>query len=88
MARILDDAQCKQIRKLNKLFEPFADKGWMCEGGERNGTICNVIFNNDTDDIFWADYRGNIIDAFVEKVDIEELKSMAKIQADIRKIIG
>jgi hypothetical protein len=88
MGKIVTEEECKKIKALNKQFEPFADKGWMCEGGERNGVVCNAIFNNDTDEIFWADYNGNIIDAFVEKESAENLKAMAKIQGDIRKING
>ena len=88
MGTILSDAQCKRIKALNKEFEYYAKRGWMCEGSDKYGP-CNCIFNNDTDDIFWADYDGNILEV---KYPISGgpkafLEAMAKIQGDIRKIM-
>lgn len=87
MAKILTDAECSVIKTLQRKFSKYAKKGWMCEGGERKGRVCNSIFNNDTDEVFWADYNGNIIDMIVTDTPLEELKAMAKIQGDIRKIL-
>ena len=88
MARILSETQCQRIKVLNRKFNSFADKGWMCEGSDRNGIVCNAIFNNDTDEIFWADYNGNILDSVVKETSLDDMKSMAAIQAQIRKVCG
>lgn len=86
MARILTDYQSEQIKRLNREFKPFAEKGWMCEGSDAFG-LCNCIFNNETNEVFWADYNGNILDSdCLNDTSLEELKRMAAIQGKIRKI--
>lgn len=87
MGKILSSDQCKQIRALKTVFEPFAAKGWMCEGSDAYG-LGNVIFNNDTEEAFWADYNGNILHADVTQISEEDMKTMAFIHGKIRKIIG
>lgn len=87
MGRILNDAQCRRIKALNSKFEPYAEKGWMCEGSDAYG-LCNCIFNNETNEAFWADYNGNILESdCLESTAIEYLKEMARIQGDIRKVV-
>lgn len=86
MASILSEAQCKRIRQLNKEFEPYAEQGWMCEGSDSYGP-CNCIFNNDTDEVFWADYHGNILEAeCLDTTSEEDMENMARIQGAIRKV--
>lgn len=64
-------------------------KGWMCEGSEdSNGKPCNAIFNNNTEEFFLADYHGNILYANTNTEPIENIKTMAKIQGDIRLVCG
>ena len=41
MGKILSNAAVDKIKKLNKQFEKFANKGWMCEGGEYKEKPCN-----------------------------------------------
>ncbi len=87
MARILTDAQSEQIKVLNRKFgRMFPD--WMCEGSDYAGIECNIIFNNDTDEWFKADYNGNILDyAYIkETTSLQDMKDMAEIQGKIRKI--
>lgn len=85
-ATILSDEQCRKIKKLNKEFEPFAKKGWMCEGSDVYG-LCNCIFNNDTDEIFWATYNGTILeDRYIKETSMDDIEEMARIQGAIRKI--
>lgn len=92
MATILSEEACGAIKKIRKDFDKYADKGWMCEGGEHqrgNGSWfpCNVIFNNDTDEFFRADYDGNILYNGLVSTPLEEAKDMAKIQGEIRKVV-
>lgn len=61
MGKILSKTASGKITVLNKKFQKFADKGWMCEGGEYNGVPCNHLFNNDTEEFIRADYNGNIL---------------------------
>lgn len=86
MARILSDSQCNTIKRLNKMFEPYAKKGWMCEGTDLYGAD-NVIFNNDTEEIFYADRNGDIlVKNCLPTTPYQELKEMAQIQGVIRKV--
>ncbi len=88
MGKILSEEQCRKIKELNEKFRPYTEKGWMCEGSEYGEVVCNCIFNNDTDESFMADYDGNILDStYVSSTGLNELKTMAKIQGDIRKVI-
>ena len=92
MATILSDAACDIIKMHNRKFAKYANKGWMCEGGEHelgNGEWlpCNTIFNNDTEEFFRADYDGNILYNGLVSTPIEDAKHMAKIQGDIRKVV-
>ncbi len=82
MAKILSKEVCDKIKKIRKEFEPYAEKGWMCEGGETSsGEPCNAIFNNDTDGFVLADYNGGIIQC--QNCDMEDAVKMADIQARI-----
>lgn len=92
MATILSAAACDRIKSIQRKFSKYANKGWMCEGGEHqrgdgSWLPCNVIFNNDTDEFFRADYDGNILYNGLVSTPLEEAKNMAKIQGDIRKVI-
>lgn len=85
MANILSESQCQKIKALNRKFEPYAEKGWMCEGSDKYG-LCNCIFNNDTDEVFWASYSGIILDEYnVKDTSLRDMTEMAKIQGDISK---
>lgn len=87
MASILSDGQVELIKLQNRKFRTYAKSGWYCEGSEYNGTICNMIYNNDTDEWFYSDYDGNILDSSnVKTTSIEDMKIMADIQGRIRKI--
>ena len=85
MATILTEMQSQRVKALNKQFSNYAERGWMCEGSDKFG-LCNAIFNNDTDEIFWADYNGNILDSELKATSIDVAKDMAVIQGMIRKI--
>jgi hypothetical protein len=85
MGSILSEVQCQQIKRLNKRFEPYAKKGWMCEGSDKFG-LCNCIFNNDTDEILWADYNGHILEAHISLATAKDARQMAIIQGAIRKV--
>ena len=87
MATILSEAQCSKIRVLRNQFKPYADRGWMCEGGEHGNTVCNTIFNNDTDEFFKADYNGNILCSNLTVTSIEDAKAMARIEGAIRHLV-
>ena len=86
MAKILTEMQCQRIKELNRQFRVYAERGWMCEGSDAFG-LCNMIFNNETNEAFWADYNGNILDSdCMYDTPIEDPKRMAKIQGDISKV--
>ena len=85
MAKILTKTASDKITELNKKFQKFADKGWMCEGGEYNGSPCNHLFNNDTEEFIRADYDGNILIAVTIRTSVKDAKEMAQIQAEISK---
>ena len=87
MASILSDGQIELIKLQNRKFRKYANAGWYCEGSECNGIVCNLLYNNDTDEWFYSDYNGNILDSSNVKVtNIEDVKKMATIQGRIRKI--
>ena len=86
MAKILNERQCREITRLNKEFFPFARKGWMCEGSEYGDILCNIIFNNDTDEYFKSDYNGNILVDELTVTSTDEAKQMAIIQGRIAKV--
>lgn len=90
MGKILSKDACDKIKALNKKFAKYADKGWMCEGGEyeENGKIipCNNIFNNDTDEFIRGSYDGQIITYVASSVGLEGAKEMAQIQGEVRRI--
>ena len=86
MVTILSEAQCSKIRVLRNQFKPYADRGWMCEGGEYGNTVCNMIFNNDTDEFFKADYNGNILYNALKGTSLSDAKEMAKIYGKIMTI--
>ncbi len=92
MARILTPAECEKVKVIRKQFEPYAEKGWMCEGSEydsgRRIIICNCIFNNQTDEYFLADYRGNILSKDLKRTSIEDAREMARIQGEIMNVVG
>ena len=84
---ILSDGQVELIKLQRRKFKKYANAGWLCEGSEHNGIICNVIYNNDADEWFYADYDGNILDSSnVKTTGIEDIKTMAEIQGRISKI--
>lgn len=83
MAIILTKEASDKITGLNRKFRKFAEKGWMCEGGEYQGVPCNNLFNNDTGEFIKADYDGNILLTVVSHTSVKEAREMAKIQADI-----
>lgn len=86
MANILNGSQCARIDVQRRKFKPYAKKGWMCEGSDVFGP-CNAIFNNETNEVFWADYNGNILDSdCLKETPIEDIKTMAIIQGAISKI--
>ena len=91
MAKILDTETCKQIRALQKEFEPYAEQGWMCEGTEYESgdryLPGNIIFNNDLDASFVADYNGKIISSVnCHNASMEDMAAMAQIQGNIAKL--
>ena len=93
MAIILSEEASNAIKKIRKSFDKYADKGWMCEGGEHqrgdgSWLPCNVIFNNDTDEFFRADYNGNILYNGLVSTSIEDAQDMAKIQGKIREALN
>lgn len=86
MAKIVQKAASDEITELNKKFQKFADRGWMCEGGEYNGFPCHHLFNNDTEEFIRADYDGNILIAVTIRTSVKDASEMAQIQAKISKI--
>ena len=85
MAKILTEMQCHRVKALNRQFNTYAERGWMCEGSDRYG-LCNAIFNNDTDEIFWADYNGNILEGEIKSESLADIREMARIQGNIAKV--
>ncbi len=86
MARILSFEQSKMISQLNREFT-LKYEGWMCEGSDcPDGTLCNVIYNNDTNEWFKADYDGNILDCDIHTVSMADMKDMARLRGKISKI--
>lgn len=85
MAKILSKSASGKIAALNKKFRKFADKGWMCEGGDYNGVPCNHLFNNNTGEFIRADYEGNILLTVIGKTPVKDAREMAEIQAEIYK---
>ena len=86
MGIMLSEDQCMRIKQQKKKFISYAEKGWMCEGSDAFGP-CNMIFNNETNEVFWADYNGNILDSdCLDDTPVEELRIMARIQGKMRKI--
>lgn len=76
----------EKIKELRGKFKTFAKRGWMCEGSDVFGFEHNVFFNNDTDEMFYADYDGNILDSNVKSESLDNIKLMAKIEGEIMKI--
>lgn len=87
MGKILSKTTSDKITALNKKFQKFADKGWMCEGGEYNGIPCNHLFNNDTEEFVKSDYDGNILIAVTIRTSVKDTREMAQIQAEISKTV-
>lgn len=85
MGKILSKATSDKITALNKKFQKFADKGWMCESGEYEGSPCNHLFNNDTEEFVKSDYDGNILIAVTIRTSVKDAREMAQIQAEISK---
>ncbi len=87
-AIILGDEVTLRIKELNAAFKPFAEKGWMCEGSDdADGCLYSVLFNNDTDEWFRVDERGNIVAEDLSTTSMSDAKSMAVIQTNIRKTL-
>ena len=86
MGKILSNAAVDKIKKLNKQFEKFAKKGWMCEGGEYEDKLCNNIFNNDTEEFIKAGYDGEILLTVLSHTPVKDAKEMAQIQGEISRI--
>ncbi|MCR5669653.1 MAG: hypothetical protein K6G10_01490 [Butyrivibrio sp.] len=85
MAKMLTADQGSRIKALIREFAPYADKGWLCESSDAYGP-CNVFFNNDTDEMFWSDCDGNILDGDVQTLSPYKMGAMARIQGMISKI--
>ena len=85
-ATILDPLQCERLKVYRRRFNKYEKRGWMCEGSDLYGE-CNVIYNLSTDEIFWADYNGNILDdKDVKSTPRKDIEDMAKIQGLIRTV--
>ena len=87
MAKIISKEDCAKISAFQKAFKKYADKGWMCEGGEYGNVCCNNLFNNDTGEFVQADYDGNILKSELFQTTQNEILEMAKIQGNIRRIV-
>ncbi len=85
-AIILSQEATDLLKAERKKFEPYAEKGWLCEGGEHGDITCNVFFNNDTDEFFRADYNGNILYNALKGTSLSDAKEMAKIYGKIMTI--
>lgn len=85
MGKILSNTAVAKIKKLNKQFEKFAKKGWMCEGEEYEGKPCNSIFNNDTEEFIKAGYNGEILLTVLSHTPVKDAKEMAQIQGEISR---
>ena len=78
----------KRVKELKAQFEPFAEKGWMCEGADdADGNLYNVIFNNETNESLTADYSGKIISSSLNVTTLKDARKMADIQGNIRKTL-
>lgn len=87
MGKILSEAAVKKVNHLNKQFEPFAKKGWMCEGTEYEGKPCNGIFNNDTDEFIFGSFDGEILLTTLSHTTVAEAKKMAQLQGAISRTV-
>ena len=82
------DLIMKRVKELKAQFEPFAEKGWMCEGtDDADGNLYNVIFNNETDESITADHFGKIISSSLKVTSFKDAQKMAHIKGDIRKAL-
>ena len=67
-------------------FAPFAEQGWLCEGGsDKMGRLRNIIFNNETTGYVSADYSGRVY--VYENVDEKIAKKMADIVGRARSLL-
>ena len=78
-----------KITELRKKFQPFADKGWDCEGSDFVKDLktipCNILFNNRTDEYAKVTYDGVILDSNLSVTSVLEITNMAVIQGQIMK---
>ena len=87
MAVILNEMQAEQIKALNRQFKPYAEKGWMCEGSDAVEGAVVSIFNNDTDELFFASARGEVLEhSLIKDTPFTDLIDMARIQGRIATI--
>ena len=85
MATILSKEQCDRISSIRSKIRQLSCDDWMCEGSDLPGYCCNALFNNELDQFFLADYRGNIIEA--RDVTITPvLRELARLYGEIRLI--
>lgn len=86
MGRILNAAQCEQIKKLRVELESYADKGWMAEGSDAIDGAVGIYFNNDTDESFFYDYKGNVLAPNLNVTSLNDAKKIADIEAAITRV--
>jgi hypothetical protein len=86
MAKILSDSEVAKIEALRKEFRPFSEKGWMAEGNDAYEDVVGVLFNNDTEEMFFYDRSGSVIKPELTDTSYDDAKKMAKIEAKIYNI--
>ena len=81
MATILTKEQSDEVKNIRQLERKLNIDGWMCEGADDN---LLVFFNNEKDELFYADYFGNIKS---RSCDVPlDVKKYAELEGKIARI--
>lgn len=81
MASMLTKEQTDKVKRIKQLERNLNIDGWMCEGADDDLLI---FFNNEKDELFYADYFGNIK---IRSCDVPpDVKKYAELEGEIMRI--